>query len=54
MWLIEEDRMNSIKSIKPVRLNEVVSSNDSSPISNVDNLGRSNEFDQINQTSQSQ
>ena len=43
--------MNSIKSTKLVKLNEVVSENDLSPVSNVVNLGRSNEFNQINQIS---
>ena len=45
---------DSIKSIKPVKLNEVVSLNEFFPVVNVVNWGRSNEFNQINQTSQTQ
>ena len=52
MMLIEEDQMNWIKSIKLVKFNEVVSSNDLFPVVNVVNWGRSNEYNQINQTSQ--
>ena len=46
--------MNRIKSIKPVKLNEVVFQNESFPVVNVVNRGRSNEFNQINQTNQTQ
>ena len=52
MWLIEEDQMNWIKSIKPVKCNELVSENEEDPVVNVVNWGRSNEMNQINQTSQ--
>ena len=54
MLSIEEDPMSWIKSIKPVKLNEVVLENDSSPVVNVVNWGRSNELNQINHTSQIQ
>ena len=54
MWLIEEDQMSWIKSIKPVKFSEVVDQNESSPVVNVVNWGRSNELNQINQTSQIQ
>ena len=54
MLLIEEDPMRSIKSIKPVKLNDVVQKNDSSPAVNVFNRGRSNKLNQISQTSQTQ
>ena len=43
--------MSLIKSIKLVKFNEVISKNELSPVSNVVNLGRSNELSQINQTS---
>ena len=52
IWLIEEDQMISIRSIKLVKLNEVVYWNDLFPVVNVVNSGRSNELNQINQTSQ--
>ena len=52
MLLIEDDRVNRIKPIKLVKLNEVVSLNDSFPVVNVVKLGRSDEMNQINQTSQ--
>ena len=42
------------KSIKLVKRNEVVSQNDQSPVSIVDNWGRSNEINIINETSQIQ
>ena len=46
--------MNLIKSIKLVKLNEAVNWNEYFPVVNIVNLGRSNEFKQINQTSQTQ
>ena len=54
MLSVEEDRMSWIKSIKPVKFNEVVSSNENSPVVNVVNWGRSSELNQINQTRQTQ
>ena len=54
MWLIEEDQMSWTKSIKLVKLKEVVSENEYSPVVNVVNWGRSNELNQIYQTSQTQ
>ena len=54
MWLIEEDQMSWIKSIKLVKFNSVVSENDLNPVVNVVNWGRSNELNQIKQTSQTQ
>ena len=54
MLSIEEDQMSWIKSIKPVKLNVVVSWNDLYPVMNVVNWGRSNELNQINHTGQTQ
>ena len=42
--------MNSIKSIKLVKINEVVLKNELSPVLIVVNWGRSNEFNQTSQT----
>ena len=52
MLLIEEDRMSWTKSNKLVKLNEVVKQNELPPVVNVVNWGRSNELNQIIQTSQ--
>ena len=46
--------MSWIKSIKLVKLNEVVLLNECSPTSSVVKCGRSNEFNQSNQTNQIQ
>ena len=54
MLLTEEDRMSWIKSIKLVKLNDLVYLNEPSPVVNVVNWGRSNELNQMNQTSQTQ
>ena len=45
--VIEEDQVSWIKSIKPVKVNEVVLSNDQSLVVNVVNWGRSNELNII-------
>ena len=54
MLLTQGDQMSWINSIKPVKLNSVVSENEPVPVVNVVNRGRSNELNQINQTGQIQ